>query len=518
MRKTAVNLKPAVKNLESIAEFAEELSTHVMIEDTSGKQFELIVFINPYNLSAYPLKAGARWPEPATPKIPNEKRPFLNRSYPGEGTRARRRDPNPNPNEERYTFGEAMTLLVQGLPGAKLLINTVKAKCKNGSLQGPELKKAAIAAWCEAIGVDVPTAKDLKEAKAASRSKTTDKRKEVEEQLRSGKDGISKWNCQSDTDKKALDLKKLDLSDAELMSVDFTTLELGGSNLSGANLTSAKLWGTKVKRCNFDKCTSDTGDFRHLAADESSFKNATFKNSKFQSSSLENAVLTNANFTNSAFDRANLGGVDLTVAKFVNCTFDEAYFDEATKFPDDFDQGSLQWAGKGIDPRKLKTFNESHAHEELDFESFMQRMKKSIDSERMKKAVSMLKKETFELFSEVTDESVTGIVKSQRDPELFYSCRLMQDGQYSCCTQNLNVCGGLRGAICKHILVLILGLAKANELNPNKADLWAHASALHQAKLDKDIASQTFLKYKGVEAGEIDWRPTETTPEDFYAL
>ena len=28
----------------------------------------------------------------------------------------------------------------------------------------------------------------------------------------------------------------------------------------------------------------------------------------------------------------------------------------------------------------------------------------------------------------------------------------------------------------------------------------------------------TFLKYKGAEAGEIDWRPTESVPEDFYAV
>ena len=26
------------------------------------------------------------------------------------------------------------------------------------------------------------------------------------------------------------------------------------------------------------------------------------------------------------------------------------------------------------------------------------------------------------------------------------------------------------------------------------------------------------FKYKGAEAGEIDWRPTETVPEDYYAL
>jgi hypothetical protein len=30
--------------------------------------------------------------------------------------------------------------------------------------------------------------------------------------------------------------------------------------------------------------------------------------------------------------------------------------------------------------------------------------------------------------------------------------------------------------------------------------------------------SATFIRYKGAEAGEVDWRPTETIPEDYYAF
>ena len=47
---------------------------------------------------------------------------------------------------------------------------------------------------------------------------------------------------------------------------------------------------------------------------------------------------------------------------------------------------------------------------------------------------------------------------------------------------------------------------------------WADASKAHSPILDKDAMSETFLKYKGAEAGDIDWRPTETVPEDFYAM
>jgi hypothetical protein len=29
---------------------------------------------------------------------------------------------------------------------------------------------------------------------------------------------------------------------------------------------------------------------------------------------------------------------------------------------------------------------------------------------------------------------------------------------------------------------------------------------------------EIFIRRKGAEAGEVDWRPTETVPEDYYAL
>jgi hypothetical protein len=76
----------------------------------------------------------------------------------------------------------------------------------------------------------------------------------------------------------------------------------------------------------------------------------------------------------------------------------------------------------------------------------------------------------------------------------------------------------LRGALCKHILVLIVGLTKAGQLDPATVNAWVDASKIQSPALDKDLMSETFLRFKGAEAGEIDWRPTETIPEDFYAM
>jgi hypothetical protein len=137
---------------------------------------------------------------------------------------------------------------------------------------------------------------------------------------------------------------------------------------------------------------------------------------------------------------------------------------------------------------------------------------------RMDKVKSMLRADRFQLFSEVSDERVTGVVKSQTDHSLFYACSIDARGRYMCCTQNLNVCGGLRGKPCKHLLVLLVGLAQGAQVDPATALNWVRATRGKKAALDKDSMSATFIRYKGAEAGEVDWRPTETIPEDYYAF
>jgi hypothetical protein len=37
-------------------------------------------------------------------------------------------------------------------------------------------------------------------------------------------------------------------------------------------------------------------------------------------------------------------------------------------------------------------------------------------------------------------------------------------------------------------------------------------------EVDADLMSVPLLRYKAAQAGAIDWRPTETIPEDYYSL
>jgi hypothetical protein len=154
----------------------------------------------------------------------------------------------------------------------------------------------------------------------------------------------------------------------------------------------------------------------------------------------------------------------------------------------------------------------------LDIDAFMDRLERKCDTAKLAKALLMLKAERFQLFSQIENDFLVGVVKSQTDADLVYSCRLASDGSFSCCTQNLRPCGGLRGSLCKHLLVLVVGLTRSGQLDPAAVDEWVAASRKKKPAIDEELMSATFLRYKGAEAGEVDWRPTETIPEDYYAL
>jgi hypothetical protein len=145
------------------------------------------------------------------------------------------------------------------------------------------------------------------------------------------------------------------------------------------------------------------------------------------------------------------------------------------------------------------------------------------DSGKLTKALTMLRASRFQLYADVQPEHVCGIVRAQSDKKRVYACRLAEDGRYSCCTQRLIQCVVSRGSPCKHLLVLVLGLVQAGQLNGATALEWLRGARKKGRtatghKPDKDVVTATFLKYKSAEAGEIDWRPMETIPEDFYAM
>ena len=119
----------------------------------------------------------------------------------------------------------------------------------------------------------------------------------------------------------------------------------------------------------------------------------------------------------------------------------------------------------------------------IDLPGLIKKLTANTDASRMQKVTKMLRADRFQLFAEVTDDHLTGVVKSQTDGDLVYACRLSKSGEFFCCTQNLKHCGGLRGALCKHLLVLIdrpgaVGRARPGagaRVEPQQQEPQAHA-------------------------------------------
>jgi hypothetical protein len=235
---------------------------------------------------------------------------------------------------------------------------------------------------------------------------------------------------------------------------------------------------------------------------------------------MNHADLTNCDLKKAKLIQSDLIAVDLSTCKIDEKTdFSAAKYDETTKLPQEFPQWrQLHWRGTGPDPYREMLDALLASPQEIEFEDFLQYMQWNFDFSKVQKAISMMKKEKFQLFAEVNSENVVAVIKSETDPDLVYASLLDHDGVFSCCTQNLKVCGGLKGALCKHHLLMLMGLVKYKELNANVATRWALKTLGATQKLNKDAATHVFIKYKGAEAGEIDWRPIETIPEDYYSF
>jgi BRCT domain type II-containing protein len=158
------------------------------------------------------------------------------------------------------------------------------------------------------------------------------------------------------------------------------------------------------------------------------------------------------------------------------------------------------------------------SEEGMSFASFISELHGTVDQGKLGRALKMLKSESFKLYVHSSSERVVGVVRSQTKSDKVYASWLTNEGKYGCSTSDLSECMGLQGSVCKHLLVLVVGLTRAGEINANSSFLWLKSARSKGPRTDSDLVATTFIEYKGAEVGEIDWRPTETIPEDFYAF
>jgi uncharacterized protein YjbI with pentapeptide repeats len=477
------------------------------------------------------LAAGARWLNTtARIALPDGRFAQLSIHASGTGSHVYTSSGVSGPSFARFgysvnsrTVSAAFVDLPRRWADGSLQLESITVEGKGVALRGKALTQAAIRAWCEGCGVPVPSADDHKVLEQKIKAEKQGLHEQMLADLRGGPEGVKRWNARGKEDReKAGHFRKADLAGARLDEVRFGQIDFTGANLAGASLRQATFYRAKFPEASFkgaccQEATLSGGNFR--SAD---FEGADLRQAKLGRARLGKANLKGADLTGAQLHKADLCGAVLTNANLTDAAFDQARFDGATVFPAGFTPPrAMRWVGKGPDPRSAATPAPTPGAAvagALEVEGLLKRLQQSTPSGRLANALAMLKADRFRLFSQVDSAVLAGVVKSQTDASLVYSCRLGHDGSFSCCTQNLRPCGGLQGALCKHLLVLIVGLARSGQLDPATVDAWAQASRTQKPALDKEAASAVFLRYKGAEAGEIDWRPTETIPEDYYSF
>src|SRR5262249_53917749 len=193
---------------------------------------------------------------------------------------------------------------------------------------------------------------------------------------------------------------------------------------------------------------------------------ADLRGARFDGLDLRQATLANADLEAANLSDADLRGADLTSANLAGVQAHKTRYDATTKFPTGFVPYE-GWKCVGAAPPAPRAA--VPAKERLDFDAFFARVPPVADSGRLKNEVAMLKAEKYQLFSQADEGQVVGVLRSQSSAQRVYACRLTSAGRFECGTQNLRLCGGLHGKVCKHLLVLILGLTRAGTLDPGTA-------------------------------------------------
>lgn len=331
-------------------------------------------------------------------------------------------------------------------------------------------------------------------------------REQLLRELRGGAEGVSRWNARSLGERQAAGpFDGMDLRGADLAGVDLASLDFHGANFARSTLTSAWLLECNLEQATFSGANLDQAWCPNACLREANLQGASLARANLRGCDCRQASFARANLSGANLDGANLCGADFSSSNLQDVSLTRARYDAHSQFPLAFTpRQAMEWAGDGPPP--------------LAFDLFVKRLREDVDTARLSRALEMLKAERFQLYSQVEEFSLCGVVKSQTDAGVVYSCRLESDGSFSCCSQDLELCLGLRTALCKHVLVLVVGLARSKQIDPARVSRWVTASKACRPTLDKEAMSETFLRYKSAEAGEIDWRPTETIPEDYYAL
>lgn len=314
---------------------------------------------------------------------------------------------------------EAFNKIVTEHPKAVVQIDSVRLTLRRGPATAAELRPLAVRAWCEALGVSVPTTKPAAKPKGKSAKTTYDA--EVAALLSMGPAGVTAWNERPPIERSKVDLRCAPLSGRDLSGVNLAGVKLGQADLSGAKVVGAKFAANEgayrvanLQGANLSGADLTDATLHGVKCLGVDFRRAVLARTQLEYAGLAGADFTGANLAGTQLRESNLCGADFTDAELTDSDLWAAKFDEHTRWPAGFEVPvGAKWAGAGADPRVAKDVARESQSKPADFAEFFERLKKFVAADRLERATSMLKAEKFKLFAKVEPTHLIGVVRSQ---------------------------------------------------------------------------------------------------------
>ena len=337
-------LTPNVTQFESIATQAKRISSTIRVDIPQG--YVLLQLISHGASDAVQVEAGYEFHH--GPGHTSET-PALSEK-PGRSTTSTGR----RPGSEHYmwrdeSISNSLQLLAKDWPQGTPDFDSIKIETKKSPVKGKELKNLLLAVWLEVFGQEVPEEKGLQERVKKTQQKQKDLRAQCFEWLRSGPEGIQKWNKLSVDQRDAVGkLGKCQFGSCDLREINLNNQDLRSSDFREANLQEARFGGTDCREVDFRGANLSEAWLSGAKLLQADFSNACLADAAFRSADCREAIFLDSDLSAVDFSFADLRNVDLSNANLDRAELFRVKYDEQTKFPEGFvidPELHMEWKG-----------------------------------------------------------------------------------------------------------------------------------------------------------------------------
>lgn len=327
----------------------------------------------------------------------------------------------------------------------------------------------------------------------------------VEVFLRHGEPAVTQWNLAHDIERRALaECQNVNLAGLNLAGIEFSHLDASGANLERADLTNALFRQTILQHARLGRAIlkgANLGgaDCRGASAEKVDLSGTTMQGADWRGANLREANLKKANLHQARFQAADLSDANLS-----EVAAHGTQYDDSTRFPDGYKPGT-GWVSTSATEEPAPA----------DFNAFYHQLSNLV-AHLGRDVFSLHGAQVAPLWAQVTEDGLRGVVPEAANATTFRACHLSSAGAHQCGTQNFTLCEDAAKGLCKHLVALLLDLAKTERLPLGDAARWARLSLAHEGQLDKNLLAAIFAQY--ADSTQSDYRPNETLPEDYYAL